>query len=60
MNSWYAKLYGPEGNPMCPVCNDDARRIGPLHGPCLPDKPLDNSTWGVERWGGWPIGQMPK
>lgn len=59
MNPWYEKLYGPESHPLCGLCASTARVLGPLHGPCQLGKPVDNTVFGVERWGGWPLGDVP-
>lgn len=56
MNPWYARFFGPDGHPDCPICRFEAQQeLGPVQGCELPPKP------GVERWsmspdewaGGW-------
>jgi len=40
MNSLFARLYGPQGNPCCLACQDEAVRLGPVQGCDLPPNPL--------------------
>jgi hypothetical protein len=56
MNDLFARLYGPQGNPHCAACYNEAVQLGPVQG-CDPPRYM---AW---RWGMTPAewaGEPPR